>query len=259
MATALLFDRDRVDEVDDWTDSLPKVGRSAILWIDLEEPSEDDVAHLVDAFDLEASHRGGSPAQADGAAARRSRRLSARDGDRPLRRARDGQSRLPRLGAVARHASRQARRGRGSLPGARGGFGNGRDARRPRLPGEPPRVGAVELPRCLRGARAGPRGDRRQGDVGRGVGQRRGARGARRDAAGGGTPPPRARLASRGRARADAPGARGDRELRLGRALLLATRSARGGRAGRRATRASRSSARSTCSSRARGSARTRS
>ena len=55
MATALLFDRDRVDEVDDWTHSLPKVGRSAILWIDLEKRDEDDVAHLVDAFGLEAS------------------------------------------------------------------------------------------------------------------------------------------------------------------------------------------------------------
>jgi magnesium transporter len=53
MPTALLFDRDRVDEVDDWTRSLPRVGRSAILWIDLEKPSDDDVAHLVDAFDLE--------------------------------------------------------------------------------------------------------------------------------------------------------------------------------------------------------------
>ena len=54
MATALLFDRDRVDAVDDWTDSLPKVGRSAILWIDLAKREEDDVAQLVDAFDLEA-------------------------------------------------------------------------------------------------------------------------------------------------------------------------------------------------------------
>lgn len=44
MATALLFDRDEVDEVDDWTDSLPKCRRSAVLWIDLEEPSDDDVA-----------------------------------------------------------------------------------------------------------------------------------------------------------------------------------------------------------------------
>ena len=53
MATALLFDRDRVDEVKDWTDSVPKIGRSAILWIDLETLAEDDIKHLVDAFDLE--------------------------------------------------------------------------------------------------------------------------------------------------------------------------------------------------------------
>jgi magnesium/cobalt transport protein CorA len=54
MATALLFDRDRVDEVDDWTSSLPRVGRSAILWIDLEKPTDEDFAHLIDAFDLES-------------------------------------------------------------------------------------------------------------------------------------------------------------------------------------------------------------
>ncbi|HET8968380.1 MAG TPA: CorA family divalent cation transporter [Gaiellaceae bacterium] len=53
MATALLFDRDRVDELNDWTDSLPKVGRSALLWIDVEKPSEEDVVHLVDRFDIE--------------------------------------------------------------------------------------------------------------------------------------------------------------------------------------------------------------
>ena len=54
MATALLFDRDRVAEVDDWTVSLPKIGRSAILWIDLEKPTYDDVAQLVETFGLEA-------------------------------------------------------------------------------------------------------------------------------------------------------------------------------------------------------------
>ncbi len=53
MATALLFDRDRVDEVDDWTNSLPTVKRSAILWIDLEKPTDEDVAHLVEQFGLE--------------------------------------------------------------------------------------------------------------------------------------------------------------------------------------------------------------
>lgn len=53
MTTALLFDRHRVDEIEDWTARLPPIGRSAILWIDLEKPTDDDVAHLVDAFDLE--------------------------------------------------------------------------------------------------------------------------------------------------------------------------------------------------------------
>lgn len=53
MSTALLFERDRVDQVEDWHDSLPKIGRSAILWIDLEKPTDDEVASLLDAFDLE--------------------------------------------------------------------------------------------------------------------------------------------------------------------------------------------------------------
>jgi len=51
MATGLLFKRNQVDEVD-WTDSLPRIGRSAILWIDLEKPNHDDIAHLVDALTL---------------------------------------------------------------------------------------------------------------------------------------------------------------------------------------------------------------
>ena len=51
MATAL-SDRERVDEVD-WTDPLPRIGRSAARWIDLEKPTYDDIAHLADAFDLE--------------------------------------------------------------------------------------------------------------------------------------------------------------------------------------------------------------
>jgi magnesium transporter len=50
--TALLFDRHRVDEVD-WTGALPHIGRSALLWIDLERPSDEDFAALVDALDLD--------------------------------------------------------------------------------------------------------------------------------------------------------------------------------------------------------------
>ena len=48
MASALLFDRDTVDEIDDWTEKLPRLGRKCILWVDLESPSEDEVRQLVD-------------------------------------------------------------------------------------------------------------------------------------------------------------------------------------------------------------------
>ena len=49
--TALLFERDRVAEVE-WADELPRIGRSAILWIDLEDPSDEELKDLVDVFDL---------------------------------------------------------------------------------------------------------------------------------------------------------------------------------------------------------------
>jgi len=47
-----MFDRDRVDKVDDWTGPLPRIGRSAILWVDLERPSDEEVARLIETFDL---------------------------------------------------------------------------------------------------------------------------------------------------------------------------------------------------------------
>jgi magnesium transporter len=50
--TALLFERDRVAEVE-WERELPHIGRSAILWIDLERPSEEEIAALVDVLELE--------------------------------------------------------------------------------------------------------------------------------------------------------------------------------------------------------------
>jgi len=53
MATALLFDRDRVDDVGDWTEAVPRIKRSAILWIDLEQPTGEDITRLVDQFDLD--------------------------------------------------------------------------------------------------------------------------------------------------------------------------------------------------------------
>jgi magnesium transporter len=51
--TALLFDRNDVHEVE-WTGTLPSIGRSAILWIDLESPNEDEVADLVDTLELDS-------------------------------------------------------------------------------------------------------------------------------------------------------------------------------------------------------------
>ena len=50
--TALLFERDQVDEVD-WTGSLPRLGRSSLLWIDLEKPSAGDRSALSEVLDLD--------------------------------------------------------------------------------------------------------------------------------------------------------------------------------------------------------------
>lgn len=52
--TALLFERDRVAEVE-WERQLPRIGRTAILWIDLEQPSENEIAALIDVLELEDS------------------------------------------------------------------------------------------------------------------------------------------------------------------------------------------------------------
>lgn len=52
MATALLFDRDRVQEVANWTNGLPRIGRSAILWIDLEHPPAETLDDLAAELDL---------------------------------------------------------------------------------------------------------------------------------------------------------------------------------------------------------------
>lgn len=46
MPTALLFDRDRVDVLEDWQERLPRVGRRSVLWIDLDERDEDQIRSL---------------------------------------------------------------------------------------------------------------------------------------------------------------------------------------------------------------------
>jgi magnesium transporter len=52
-ATALLFDRDEVEEIEDWTGHVGRIRRSSILWIDLERPDEERIRELADALDLD--------------------------------------------------------------------------------------------------------------------------------------------------------------------------------------------------------------
>lgn len=52
MAPALLFEREAVDEVDDWAERLPTLRGSSILWIDLEHPDEKEIRSLVEQLDL---------------------------------------------------------------------------------------------------------------------------------------------------------------------------------------------------------------
>ncbi len=54
-ATALLFDRDDVEEVDDWRERIGRVGRSSILWIDLRCPDEEHAREIAEALDLTQS------------------------------------------------------------------------------------------------------------------------------------------------------------------------------------------------------------
>jgi magnesium transporter len=70
-ATALLFRRHAVVEVDDWARELDGLGRSSILWIDLERPDEAELGKLAETLELdEGSVRaltspGGEPFFAD--------------------------------------------------------------------------------------------------------------------------------------------------------------------------------------------------
>ena len=52
MATALLFERDDVGEVEDWAERIPKLRGTSILWIDLERPDENEIRSLVAQLDL---------------------------------------------------------------------------------------------------------------------------------------------------------------------------------------------------------------
>jgi magnesium transporter len=53
MTTALLFDRDRVDEVQDWTQQVDHLSRRSILWIDLDRSDRAQLDEAVVGLDLE--------------------------------------------------------------------------------------------------------------------------------------------------------------------------------------------------------------
>jgi magnesium transporter len=57
VATALLFDRDQVDEVRNWTEHMGDLGRKSILWIDLDRADRDQIEATVDTLDLTAASR----------------------------------------------------------------------------------------------------------------------------------------------------------------------------------------------------------
>jgi magnesium transporter len=59
VAPALLFDRDEVDAVDDWESIVDGLGRSSILWIDTDRPTERDARALAETLGLsdESSER----------------------------------------------------------------------------------------------------------------------------------------------------------------------------------------------------------
>src|SRR5262245_52338370 len=52
MDSALLFERDGVEEID-LDGGLPRLGRSSVLWIDLEQPSEQDIRAVARSLDLD--------------------------------------------------------------------------------------------------------------------------------------------------------------------------------------------------------------
>jgi len=53
VAQALLFERDAVAELDRWDDELPRLGRSSVLWIDLERPTQYEIERLGALFELD--------------------------------------------------------------------------------------------------------------------------------------------------------------------------------------------------------------
>jgi magnesium transporter len=57
LVTTLLFDRDDVEEVAEWPPDVHDLGRSSIMWIDLDRPPDGRAVELADALELTAETR----------------------------------------------------------------------------------------------------------------------------------------------------------------------------------------------------------
>lgn len=55
MPTALLFRRDQVDTVEDWRQGIPRIDRSSVLWVDLEDADADQLDALAEGLKLPPS------------------------------------------------------------------------------------------------------------------------------------------------------------------------------------------------------------
>ena len=52
METALLYEHDAVEEIEDWSECFPRLGRSSVLWIDLERPDREKIDRLAGLLEL---------------------------------------------------------------------------------------------------------------------------------------------------------------------------------------------------------------
>lgn len=56
MLSAFVFDEEQSERVEDWTAARGRLDSGQLLWVALRDPSEDEVAELVAAFELEEKH-----------------------------------------------------------------------------------------------------------------------------------------------------------------------------------------------------------
>ena len=52
MVKAYLFDKRQSEIVEDWAGSLQHLSNSQVLWLDLQDPSQEQAAEVLDALDL---------------------------------------------------------------------------------------------------------------------------------------------------------------------------------------------------------------